>query len=71
MSSKARSDHRSTCEQERRDEHSHRRGGDEDEQERKQPEEAGDRKAGAGVRPIHEEDSTPLLFLTSQGRGHF
>jgi hypothetical protein len=61
MLSEACKNHHRSGEQERRDEHSHRRDGDEDEQERKEPEETGDRKAGAGVRPIHEEDSTPVL----------
>ena len=61
MLSEARKDHRGSGEQERRDEHSQRRDGDEDEEDGEQPEEPGDRNPGAGVWPIHEEDSTPLL----------
>jgi hypothetical protein len=65
MLPEARKDHHSSGEHERRDEHSRRRGGEQDEQDSEQPEETGSCKTGAGVRPIHEEDSTPLLDGTT------
>ena len=65
MLSKARNNHHSSGEHERGDEHSHRRGGEQDEEDSEQPEETGDRETGAVVRPIHEEDSTPLFGGTT------